>query len=170
MQLSQHPDCVTKPLRGKTHGHKEGERNMQIRIIISGACCLAMLAVTGIAHAASLSNTDQQFMIMAAKADMTEAHEGQMAEHQARGAHVKDFANTLVQDHTESYEHLTELAAKTGFRFRRESTLVKSGPFNSWSTWRATASTACLSKKKSWPTARRLSPSSAKPRTGRMPM
>ena len=87
---------------------------MQIRIIKSGVCCLAMLAVTGIAHAASLSNTDQRFMTMAAKADMTEAHEGQMAEHQGRRADVKGFARTLVQDHTESYEHITELAAKTG--------------------------------------------------------
>ena len=51
MQLSQHPDCVTKPLRRKTHGHKEGEHNMQIRIIKLGACCLAILAVTGIVHA-----------------------------------------------------------------------------------------------------------------------
>jgi len=53
-------------------------------------------------------------MISAAKADMTEAHEGQMAENQARRTDVRDFAKTLVKDHTESYEHLTELAAKTG--------------------------------------------------------
>ena len=87
---------------------------MRIRSIKSGARCLAMLAATGIVHAGSLSNTDQQFMTMAARADMTEAHEGQMAEHQARRADVKDFAKKLVQDHTESYEHLTELATKTG--------------------------------------------------------
>jgi putative membrane protein len=87
---------------------------MQIRSIKSGVCCLAMLAATGIVHAGSLSNADQQFMTMAAKADMTEAHEGQMAEHQARRTDVKDFAKTLVRDHTESYERLTELAAQTG--------------------------------------------------------
>ena len=45
---------------------------------------------------------------------MTEAHEGQMAERQATRAEVKNFAKTLVSYHTESYEHLTELAAKTG--------------------------------------------------------
>jgi len=45
---------------------------------------------------------------------MTEAHEGQMAENQAGENAVKDFAKTLVQDHTQSYELLTMLAAKTG--------------------------------------------------------
>ena len=45
---------------------------------------------------------------------MTEAHEGQMAEAKAWRADVETLAKTLVQDHTESYEHLTELAAKTG--------------------------------------------------------
>lgn len=101
---------------------------MQIRTILSGACGLALLTAAGVANAASLSNADKQFMIMAAKTDMTEAHEGQMAGNQARRADVKDFAKTLVQDHTESYQHLTELAAKAGFRFRRELTPPKTGP------------------------------------------
>jgi putative membrane protein len=87
---------------------------MQNRSMPSAACCLALLAAGAAANAASLSNADRQFMIMAAKTDMTEAHEGQMAEEQGNHANVKDFAKTLVQDHTKSYEHLTELAAKTG--------------------------------------------------------
>lgn len=87
---------------------------MQIRSIPSVVCCLALLGAGAIAYAASLSSADRQFMIMAAKTDMTEAHEGQMAENDANRANVKEFAKTLVQDHTESYERLTELAAKTG--------------------------------------------------------
>jgi putative membrane protein len=87
---------------------------MQIRNILSGACCLALLAAAGIAYAASLSKVDKQFMVMAAKTDMIEANEGQLAENQAARKDVKDFAKTLVQDHTESYQHLTKLAAKTG--------------------------------------------------------
>ena len=51
---------------------------------------------------------------MVATTDMTEAHEGQVAENRANRADVKDFAKTLVQDHTDSYQHLTELAAKCG--------------------------------------------------------
>ena len=87
---------------------------MKMHLIAPGTCFLALLAAATIAHAASLSNADKAFMTMAAKADMTEAHEGQMAESQATRAEVKTFAKALVQDHTESYEHLTELAAKTG--------------------------------------------------------
>ena len=49
--------------------------NMQIRSILSVAGCLAVLVLVGIAQAASLSTADKQFLIMAAKADMTEAHE-----------------------------------------------------------------------------------------------
>jgi len=87
---------------------------MQNRSVPSAVCCFALLATGSVAYAASLSPTDRQFMTMAAKTDMIEAHEGQMAENAAGQAKVKDFAKTLVQDCTESYEHLTALAAKTG--------------------------------------------------------
>ena len=87
---------------------------MQIRSVLLDACCLALFAGSGIATAATLSKADQQFMTMAAKTDMTEAHEGQVAEEHANRADVKDFAKTLVQDHTNSYEHLSQLAQKEG--------------------------------------------------------
>ena len=87
---------------------------MTIRSIFTTICCFALPAAVGIACAASFSNGDKQFMIMAAKTDMTEAHEGQMAENQANRADVKAFAKTLVQDHTDAYVQLQELAAKTG--------------------------------------------------------
>jgi putative membrane protein len=85
---------------------------MQIRIMLTGACCLALFATTG--YAATLNNADKEFLITAARTDMTEAHEGQMAENQAGRPEVKDFAKALVQDHTQSYVQLTALAAKTG--------------------------------------------------------
>lgn len=88
---------------------------MQIQTIaLSGACALAMLAGAVNVQAADLSPADKQFIRMAATTDMTQAHEGQVAEGQASRADVKDCAKTLVQDHTQSYEQLTELAAKTG--------------------------------------------------------
>lgn len=87
---------------------------MRIRSILSVAGCLVLFAATGIGKTASLSNSDKQFMIMAARTDMIESHDGQIAETQASRAEVKDFAKTLVQDHTESYGHLSELAAKDG--------------------------------------------------------
>jgi len=75
---------------------------------------LTLLTAVGIASAASLSPTDKQFMISAARTDMTQAHEGQMAQNQGRSDDVKNFAKTLVQDHTNSYTQLSELAAKEG--------------------------------------------------------
>jgi len=75
---------------------------------------IALLTVAGIATAAPLSNPDKQFLITAARTDMIEAHEGQMAENQANRADVKDFGKTLVQDHTQDYGQLTALANKTG--------------------------------------------------------
>ncbi len=83
-------------------------------MLIRNICVLSLVAAIGPVSAGSLSNTDKQFMIQAAKTDMTEAHEGQMAEEQASRADVKAFAKTLVQDYTESYGELTELAAKMG--------------------------------------------------------
>ncbi len=73
---------------------------------------LALVTAGGIAYADPLNAVDRNFMVTAARIDMTEAHKGQMAENQAVRTDIKDFARTSVQDHTESYEHLSELAAK----------------------------------------------------------
>jgi putative membrane protein len=65
-----------------------------------------------VAYAASLSREDREFMNTAARMDMAQAHEGQMAEDRAGRADVKDFGKTLVQEHSQSYTQITELAAK----------------------------------------------------------
>lgn len=77
-------------------------------------CVLFLLGAAGAVWGADLSNSDKQFLITAAKTDMIEAHEGQMAANQASRADVKDFAKTLVQDHSEDYSRLTTLASKIG--------------------------------------------------------
>ena len=87
---------------------------MSIRTTLSGLTCLAVLCAAPIVWAASMNQADQQFLAMAAKSDMTEAHEGQMAENQAVRTDVRAMAKALVQDHTQSYEELTELATKAG--------------------------------------------------------
>jgi len=46
--------------------------------------------------ATTLSRSDEGFLKMAATADMTEAHMGQVAEHQGTVEGVKTFAQTLV--------------------------------------------------------------------------
>jgi putative membrane protein len=86
---------------------------MQSRTILLGSGLLAIFAVAGSAFAA-LSSADKQFMVMAARTNMIEAHEGQIAEQKANQSDVKDFAKTLAQDHTDAYGHLSQLAEKTG--------------------------------------------------------
>lgn len=85
---------------------------MLIRSFLIAACCFGLSAA---AFGATLSASDKQFLSAAAKANMTEAHEGQMAAQQASRSDVKDLANMMVQDHTQAYGELQELAAKVGY-------------------------------------------------------
>jgi putative membrane protein len=87
---------------------------MHIRSTVTGSFCLSLLVAAGTAYAASLSNADRQFLMTATKGDMREVQEGQMAENQASSACVKDLARTLVQDHNQNYQQLSDLAAKSG--------------------------------------------------------
>jgi putative membrane protein len=85
---------------------------MRISSVPIAVCSLALTAAT--AGAAPLSHADKQFMIMAARTDMLQAHEGQMAASQTTRTDVKALAEAVVQDYTESYRQLTALAANTG--------------------------------------------------------
>jgi putative membrane protein len=88
---------------------------MQIQTsVILGVCGLILCCSSGEGQTANLSRADKQFIDIVATTDMIQAHEGQMAENQAHRADVKDLAKALIQDHTDSYAHLTELAAKSG--------------------------------------------------------
>jgi len=90
---------------------------MANKVILSTLC---VVAVSCLPPAYSRSRTappnDAAFLSMAAQADMTIAHLGQMAEDRAATEKVKDFAKTVVQDHTNDYWELTGLAAKAGDR------------------------------------------------------
>lgn len=87
---------------------------MQSFGIGAGAFALALLGLAQTAFAVPPNNVDKQFMISAARTDMVEAHEGQMAESQAQRSDVRDLAKSIVQDHTDSYGSLTALANKDG--------------------------------------------------------
>src|SRR5271170_434728 len=82
-------------------------------MLIFGSC-FTLLSVSAWAQSAKLSPTDKEFLKMAAVANMTEAHLGQMAEGQASRAGVKDFGQTLVKDHTTAYQELAVLDSKLG--------------------------------------------------------
>ena len=87
--------------------------NMPCKNIMLGLMCVGISIPAGL-QGARLSTSDAHFMKMAAESNMTEAHIGQMAETQGSQQGVKDFGKELVKDHTDSYETLTGLAAKTG--------------------------------------------------------
>jgi putative membrane protein len=54
--------------------------------------------------------SDQQFIDFAAQTDMVEANLGQLAGTVASSPAVKDYAQTLVTDHTSDYHHLYDVA------------------------------------------------------------
>jgi len=86
---------------------------MSIRDTLAGIC-LGLLATAGLAAAASLNPADRQFLQTAARDDMTEANQAEIAESQATRSDVKDLARMVDQDHKDSYWHVSELASKTG--------------------------------------------------------
>ncbi len=77
--------------------------------IACGLACLPLAAQSG-----ASATTDQDFINLAAQTDMTEAHLGQLAQENASSQAVKDYASTLVTDHTADYAKLTALATKAG--------------------------------------------------------
>lgn len=85
-----------------------------MRLLISSLFCCAMISVPAIAQTGSAATGDQTFVDMAAQTDMTEAHLGQLAQSQASSQDVKDYAQTLVTDHTTDYNQLAALAKKAG--------------------------------------------------------
>ena len=67
--------------------------------------CAALLGCAAVLQGFAVNQADGRFMKMAAEANMTEAHLGQMAEAQASHKAVKDFGQTLSMDHTMHMRH-----------------------------------------------------------------
>jgi putative membrane protein len=86
---------------------------MTSKVLLTSLGCVLVLSLPVLAQAKT-SPADRAFLKMAAQADMTEAHIGQMAETQASESQIKDFGQKLINDHTDAYTQLTALAAKTG--------------------------------------------------------
>lgn len=87
---------------------------MSKTLTLTALASAALIAALAVAKPPAPAHSDEAFLAMAAQADMTMAHIGKMAEDRAATVKVKDFANTLVKDHTTDYERLTALAAKVG--------------------------------------------------------
>lgn len=88
-----------------------------MKSILTVVCCVALCALPVTAQkkkaaAKGAPMSDQDFVNFAAQTDMTEAHLGQMAADQATSQDVKDYAQTLVTDHTNDYNTVTSVAGK----------------------------------------------------------
>jgi putative membrane protein len=85
------------------------------KLLLSVALSASLGALVALAkEPAEAKNTDAAFLSMAAQADMTAAHLGQMAQNRAVTNPLKDFGKTLTDDHTSDYHALTALSTKTG--------------------------------------------------------
>jgi len=62
----------------------------------------------------SLNAIDQQFVQKAAQSDMTEIKTSQLALQRSRNSQVKQFAQMMIRDHTQSSSKLKPLAARKG--------------------------------------------------------
>ena len=78
--------------------------------VLSAVCCIALGSVTAIAQKKDAAMTDQKFVDFAAQTDMVEANLGQLASSAASSQEVKDYAQTLVTDHTSDFGQLHQAA------------------------------------------------------------
>ena len=80
---------------------------------LAAVCCIVLASVPALAQkkaAAEKAGSDQQFVDFAAQTDMMEANLGQLAANAASSQQVKDYASTLVTDHTTDYGQLATAA------------------------------------------------------------
>ncbi|MGB6689256.1 MAG: DUF4142 domain-containing protein [Terracidiphilus sp.] len=80
--------------------------------ILAAVCCISLCSISALAQkkAMGAAMTDQQFIDLAAQTDMLEANLGQLAQTAASSQQVKDYAQTLVTDHTADFGQLHTLA------------------------------------------------------------
>ncbi|MGA9463782.1 MAG: DUF4142 domain-containing protein [Terracidiphilus sp.] len=82
-------------------------------------CCLSFFSLSVLAEkrptkAAAMG--DQQFVSFAAQTDMVEANLGQLAQTAATAKPVRDYAQTIVTDHTSDFGQLNNAARNAGLK------------------------------------------------------
>lgn len=81
--------------------------------ILIAVCCISLGSIPALAQKKAAEKgamTDQQFVDFAGQTDMVEANLGQLASSVAASQPVKDYAQTLVSDHTSDYKQLSDIA------------------------------------------------------------
>ncbi len=81
--------------------------------VLSAFCCIALCSLPLLAQrraSAKSAMTDQQFLDVAAQTDMVEINLAQLAQANASAQSVKDYAQMLITDHTNDFNHLYDVA------------------------------------------------------------
>lgn len=87
------------------------DRNLNISIIVGWAVLFIALLIV---KPGPLNNVDIDFVKVAARTNLEEAHLGQIAERDASLPSIKRFGKELSNDHETAYRELGELAVETG--------------------------------------------------------
>jgi putative membrane protein len=84
----------------------------KMKRLLTAVCCIALASVPALGQkkGAEKATGDQQFVDTAAQTDMVEANLGQLAATNADSQQVKDYAQTLVTDHTNDFQQLNNAA------------------------------------------------------------
>lgn len=78
--------------------------------LLSAVCCITLCSLPVLALAQKPPMSDQKFVDLAAQTDMVEANLGQLAQSAASSQAVKDYAQMLITDHTDDFNHLYDVA------------------------------------------------------------
>lgn len=74
----------------------------------------APAAVPAVGSEGALSKGDSRFIDKAASAGMAEVQEAQLAQQKSQDPKIKDFAQTMITDHTAANQQLAAIAQKKG--------------------------------------------------------
>jgi putative membrane protein len=84
-------------------------------IVVCGVSLAAIPALAAKKTAEKSAMSDQQFVDFVAQTDMVEANLGQLAQTSGDSQPVKDYAQTLVTDHTADFQQISSVARQAGF-------------------------------------------------------
>lgn len=85
--------------------------------LLTVVCCMTLATIPALGQKKAAEKgamTDQQFVDFAAQTDMVEANLGQLAQTVSDNQQVKDYGQTLVTDHTQDYQQLSDMAKQAG--------------------------------------------------------
>lgn len=84
-----------------------------MKTVLTAVCCISLCSVPALSQRKAVGTpamSDQQFVDFAGQTDMVEANLGQLAQTAASSQSVKDYAQTLVTDHTSDFHQLYDAA------------------------------------------------------------